>query len=400
MNKKLLQALLSLKHLLFFIFLCQPAYSIEIMEDVYVHGFLTQGAFYTSENNYNGESDGQFSFEQTEIGLNAFWQANEKIDFSAQILYRQAGAVESGDIRLDYGMMDINLFNNIDNQVGLRLGRIKNAIGLYNETRDVAFTTPSILLPQSIYLERSRSLFVSADGAHIYSKHQLADGWLSFDFGYGLMQNDNDEIQKLMFGPIAQGELQAEDASFMGQIKYNIQSDKYIFALSYADLTLDYTPGTYDPIAAGTARFSPYVLSAQYNGEKIGLTAEYYYSRNQFRDFGPYSPDYTPITTNWYLQGSYRLTPKWQTILRYDVNYLNKDDKSGSVFEQIGLPAHMGFTKDWMIGLRWDISPSLMIRGEYHTINGTSWLSSADNKDRHATEQYWDLFALQISYRF
>jgi len=60
----------------------------------------------------------------------------------------------------------------------------------------------------------------------------------------------------------------------------------------------------------------------------------------------------------------------------------------------------MGFTKDWMIGLRWDISPSLMIRGEYHTINGTSWLSSADNKDRHATEQYWDLFALQISYRF
>jgi len=386
--------------LLCLLLIIRPAAAIELAENLHLHGFITQGAFHTSDNNYNGQSDDSISFDQTEIGLNIFWQFNEIIDFSAQGLYRRAGEVEPGDLRLDYGMMNINLFNNEDNHLGLRLGRIKNAIGLYNETRDVAFTTPSILLPQSIYMDRARSLFVSSDGAQLHSGHQLGNGWLSFNLGYGEPQNDNDEILQTMFGSFTQGKLEADNRTFMGQIKYNFLSDKYIVALSYSDVPLDYKPGARDPIAAGTATFSPYILSAQYNGEKISLTGEYYYSENKFRGFGQYSPDYSPVTTNWYLQGIYRLSHQWQAILRYDESYMNKDDKSGSIFEQVGLPAHMGFSKDWMIGLRWDIRPNLMLRGEYHNINGTSWLPHADNPDKNQTSQYWDLLTLQISYRF
>jgi len=179
-----------------------------------------------------------------------------------------------------------------------------------------------------------------------------------------------------------------------------IKSDKYIFAISYADVTLDYKPGLGDIFSSGSAKFAPVIFSAQYNGEKISLTSEYYFSKNIFKNFGPYYPDYSPITTNYYLQAAYRLSNKWQTTLRYDVNYLNKDDRSGSQFERVGLPSHMGYTKDWMFGLRWDITPSIMVRGEYHYINGTSWISAADNPDRIQTEQYWDMFALQLSYRF
>jgi len=42
----------------------------------------------------------------------------------------------------------------------------------------------------------------------------------------------------------------------------------------------------------------------------------------------------------------------------------------------------------------------MMIRAEYHNINGTGWLTKADNPDRQNTQRYWDLFALQFSVRF
>ncbi len=376
------------------------SYAIKLTDNVSVHGFLTQGAFHTTGNNYNGESKNSISFDQTEIGLNIFWQTNDKINFATQGLFRNAGQVDNGTIRIDYALMNINLLNNQNLRIGTRLGRIKSPIGLYNETRDVAFTTPSILLPQSIYLDRSRSLFLSADGAQIYADYQLGSGWLSIKANYGMTQNDNDEIQKLMFGDMAHGELTADDPSFLGQIIYNIESDKYIFAISYASIELNYKPTSEDILAPGSALFPPVIFSAQYNGEKIGLTGEYYYAKNEFKDFGVVSPDYSPVSTNWYLQGSYRLNHQWQATLRYDVNYLNKDDKEGNDFENVGFPKHIGFTKDWMLGLRWDITSAIMLRAEYHYVNGTSWIPTADNPDRNQTQQYWDLFALQFSYRF
>lgn len=375
-----------------------PAFAVELTENIQLHGFLAQGAFYSTDNNYSGKSDGKVTFDQTEIGANIFWQANDRVDFSAQALYRRAGKVENSDLRIDYAMMSVNLLNKDTSRLGLRLGRIKNPIGLYNETRDVAFTTPSILLPQSIYLDRSRSLLLSSDGGQIFGGHQVGNGILSFKLNYGMPHNDNDEIQKLIFGNLAQGDLDTNDNMFSGQIKYSLDNDKYIFALSYTDVTLDYKPTSTDFLASGTARFSPYVLSAQYNGEKWGFTSEYYYSQNEFENFVAV-PDSFPVSENWYIQGTYRFSPKWQGIVRFDENILDNDDRHGKTFERLGLPAHMGFTKDWMVGMRWDITPSIMLRGEYHYINGTSWLSSADNPDRQKTEQYWDLFALQLSFR-
>lgn len=394
------------KYPLLFILLClllarsQTILALNLSDNIQLHGFLTQGAFYTSDNNYNGQSDDSISFDQTEIGLNLHWQASDKIDFAGQALFRRAGEVDNGSIRLDYGLVNFNLFNNQNSHFGLRLGRIKNPLGLYNETRDMAFTTPSILLPQSIYIDRSRSLLLSSDGAQFYADKQVGMGWLSVKLNYGLMQNDNDEILKQIFGPMAQGKLEAGNAEFAGQIRYNIDSDKYVFAISYADVTLNYQPQAYDLIADGSARFSPFIFSTQYNGEKISLTAEYYYSKNKFKDFGSFVPDYSPISTNWYIQGAYRLAYNWQASLRYDVNYLNKDDKTGANYQQVGLPNHMGFTKDWMLALRWDINPSMMLRAEYHYLNGTSWITSADNPDRSVTQQYWDMVAVQFSYRF
>ncbi len=65
-----------------------------------------------------------------------------------------------------------------------------------------------------------------------------------------------------------------------------------------------------------------------------------------------------------------------------------------------GRPAFTRFAKDITVGLRWNITPELMVRAEYHRVNGTGWLSTLDNPVPGDLAQNWDLFSILGSYRF
>lgn len=104
---------------------------------------------------------------------------------------------------------------------------------------------------------------------------------------------------------------------------------------------------------------------------------------------------------SYYLQGIYRFSSKWSGILRYDVLHSTKNDPNGQIYAAVtGRPAHSRFAKDWTIGLSWDITPQLMLRSEYHRVNGTGWLTLTDNPDLATAEQHWDLFGLMAAYQF
>ena len=105
------------------------------------------------------------------------------LQFSVQGLSRTAGEGSPGNIRLDYGFIDYTFSNQENSQFGIRLGRMKNPLGFYNDTRDVPFTRPSILLPQSIYFDRTRKLAIAADGAHLYGEYRSDYGDVSFQAG-------------------------------------------------------------------------------------------------------------------------------------------------------------------------------------------------------------------------
>ncbi|WP_394389179.1 hypothetical protein [Shewanella woodyi] len=51
-----------------------------------------------------------------------------------------------------------------DETVGLRGGLFKNEAGFYSSTRDVPFTRPSIMLPQSIYSDYFRDAQLHIEG--------------------------------------------------------------------------------------------------------------------------------------------------------------------------------------------------------------------------------------------
>ncbi len=129
-----------------------------------IHGFAAQAYAHSDGNNYVGSSlDGSFEF--FELGLNGS-VAYGPLTVSAQGLVRKFGEIDDGQPRLDYGFADYRLFSTMNYNAGIRAGRVKNYYGLYNDSRDVVFTRPGVLLPGSVYFESTgiRALLFSSDG--------------------------------------------------------------------------------------------------------------------------------------------------------------------------------------------------------------------------------------------
>lgn len=370
-----------------------------------IHGFTSQAYILTTDDNDffgNSEDDGTFDFR--ELGINASLRPFPKMLVSAQLLSRDAGESDDGDIRLDYGLVDYSLVSEAESLFGIRLGRITNPLGFYNETRDVAITRPSILLPQSIYFDRTRNLALSSDGGQLYGEYRTGMGDFMLQLALANPRTEGPEVERALLGDNFPGELEG-DISYGGRLLYEKDGGRIRLGISGVDLNINYDPkGLADPLQAGSIDFDLIIFSAQYNAEHWSLTGEYAIRKFDFSDFGPLFslPDNDFIGESFYVQGTYRFNPKWEAVARYDVLFADRDDRDGEEFEAAtdGLPSHSRFAKDFTVGLRWDITPSFMFRAEYHNVNGTAWLPRGDNPNPLETDRYWDLFTLLISYRF
>ena len=367
-----------------------------------IHGFASQGWLKSTDNNnvFGKSSSDSGSFDFRELGLNASMRPRPNLQFSAQMLSRTAGEGSPGNIRLDYGFIDYAFLSGQNNKMGIRLGRMKNPLGFYNDTRDVPFTRPSILLPQSIYFDRTRKLAIAADGGYLYGEHRSDIGNLSVEGGFGRPLVRGAETEVALLGHEMPGHL-APEISYIGRATYELDEGRLRFAFSGAQVNINYSPATADPLGAGSIRFTPLIFSAQYNAERWSFTSEYALRHFKYKDFGiaPLNLDF--FGESYYLQGVYRFTPEWEAIVRYDVLYTDSDDREGKKWAAATRsPAHRRFAKDITVGLRWNITPEFMLRAEYHRVNGTAWFSTLDNPSPGDLSQHWNLFSVLGSYRF
>ena len=373
-------------------------------QNLQIHGFASQSWLISSGNNnmFGKSSSGSGSFDFRELGLNASMRPLPSLQLSVQGLSRWAGRGSPGNIRLDYGFIDYTAFSVDSGQLGIRLGRMKNPLGFYNDTRDVPFTRPSILLPQSIYFDRTRKLAIAADGMHLYGEHRSDIGDFSFQAGVGRPLVRGDEAEAAVFNQLVTGHL-APEISYIGRVNYELDGGRIRLAVSASQLNMRYSPAAGDQLQAGSIQFVPVVFSAQYNSERWSLTSEYAIRHFRYQNFGVSNLNLDFYGESYYLQGTYRLNPEWEAVLRYDVLYTDSDDRSGKKWSAAtGTPAHSRFAKDITAGLRWNITPEFMLRAEYHRVNGTAWLSTLDNPTGGGagSEQHWNLFSILGSYRF
>lgn len=369
--------------------------------DLQIHGFVSQAYILTSHNDVFGNSDKGGSFGFTEAGLNASLRPLPKLLVSAQVLSRRAGEGNTGMPRLDFAFLDYRLYSHEANQFGIRVGRIKNPLGFYNETRDVAFTRPSILLPQSIYFDRTRNLGLSSDSVQLYGDiaHPTL-GTFFTQFGVALPVVDDRDTESSLLRLEQPGRLTRE-VGYIGRGIYETNDKRIRLAVSGTWVNIGYDPGKMDTLGPGSIQFSPVYFSAQYNAERWTLTSEYALRHFVYKDFGRANRDF--FGESFYFQGEYRFTPKFEGIVRYDVLFTDRSDRNGKEFaanDPLHQPAYSRYARDITVGLRWNVTPEFMLRAEYHHVTGTAWLSTLDNPLRMSTDRTWDLFAVQASYRF
>ncbi|QJR00173.1 hypothetical protein [Halomonas sp. PGE1] len=371
-----------------------------MLDTLQLHGFLSQALVITDRNDFFGpSSSGGGSLKYTEIGANASFRPHQDVLIAAQVLSRRAGG-DGSDAKpvLDYGVVDYQMVSNQQRTLGVQLGRSKNPFGFYNQTRDVAFTRPSILLPQSIYFDRTRSLALSGDGVAFYMEERIPSGTLRGQLSYGVPQAGDDLRGTLRLDTVP-GSLDPQ-RSAIGQIRYEHDGGRIIAAISKADANASFDssmPGLSD----GDFYFRPWVLSLQYNEEQWSLTAEYAWRNSGLKNFNNPAFNFDVTGESWYVQYTRRFHENWQWLVRYDSLISNRDDRSGSAYEASGAgPAHSQFAEDYTLGLQWTVNPRVLLAAEYHHIDGTGWLPVQDNPDPAETSRRWNMLLFQLSLRF
>lgn len=377
-----------------------PAWANDLAGPRYqIQGFVAQGLVGSSNNHFFGDSKDDVSAEFTEAGLHGSWQPLDTLRLSGQILYRHAGESDEEGLRLDYAQADWQFYQSQATQLGLKLGKVKLPYGLYNETRDVPFTRPGILLPQSVYIDNSRDLLLAAPGLFLHGASIQEYGAIDFQLGWVRPDFDSESVEYVFLGTGRPGKLEGTGA-IGARLRLDTPTDTTLM-LTYADAKADYEPSSLDSLASGKLRFRNLLATLQQRFDTLTLTAEYGEPRGDLTNFGPALPDNVRKVQAFYLQGEWRIHPSWELMLRREYFYRDKDDRNGQQFEAVtGLPAHTMFARDWALGLRWDATPSLMLRAELHRVDGTGWLPGPDNPDFLSREQRWNMWLLQAAYRF
>ncbi len=359
------------------------------------HGVLTQGITYTSDNNFYGDSDDGASLKFTEVSLNASARLLPNLRASGQVLYRQAGEQgESGDV--DYAILDYQFLANPTVVAGVRGGRYKMPIGLYNETRDVAFTRPSIFAPQSAYPDTFRDLELSSDGLLLYADIFTDGGQWTIELDGGRPRIDKDGIQAAMnFIPGKVDDVYSRNV-FGGRVMYQSSDGRWIAAFSRAQARIRVDHKLMPGLSTNVETTLVYWLaSLQYNINQWTVTAEYGHM-DALIDSDYFAGRLHPL--QYYVQVNRRLDRQWSVYSRYDNLYWDRHDRSGGNYGFLtGTQPFSSFAHDYGVGVRYDISNNAMVSAEYHYIDGTAWLSHLDNTD--TPTRYWNLISVAFSYR-
>jgi hypothetical protein len=301
---------------------------------------------------------------------------------------------------LDYALADYRLISEATSQAGLRAGKVKNALGFYNETRDVVFTRPSILMP-SVYSDNQnqRSLIFTAPGAQVYGSTFMGSHELSFS---GTLNADRDvrkSDERLLIELSVPFDLRIRD-SWNLQVMDSIDGGRWQFA--YSRFAGQFRMTT-DISLFGRFDVDLDVFSARYNAERFTITAEYVQIGNDdlLTLSGAPLLRQKVAADSGYLQAEYRIRPQWTVMTRMDGFYLNRHDRSGREFAAAnpGVDRRSQLSEDFMIGVHWRPDEHWGVWAEHHWINGTASLQRLENPPP-VRDQRWSMLMLMAGYKF
>ncbi|ABL98779.1 TonB-dependent receptor [Shewanella amazonensis] len=356
------------------------------------NGYLSQGLVAVSGSDFFTDGD-DVSFSLSEASLMTSWRPTETIRLAGALVYRQRGNLSDEHFHLDYLFAEY-LYPLENGFTGIRLGRVKNEIGFYSSTRDVPFTRPAILLPQSIYADYYRDAQSHVDGGELLGHHSLSGGILEWNVSGGVL-HVTDDLSRNIIGSLDYGRFQSD---YFYSLDIDYSNDRWRLGGNLYQTRMNFETDLAS--MHGDVELLAYVLSAQYRWSQWEFTTEFSrgwrtLSENMLLEESGAEQPYR----GYYLDVRYLMGEQLEWFVRYDHSVENLDDPHGKRLAQQGLPEYFGYSKDWSLGLKWRFADSWQLGAEYHWVEGASWVPPIVNKIPATQDEDWSIFALQLSYR-
>ena len=386
-----------------------------------IHGYISQGFLLSTGNNYTtGAKKGTFQFN--ELGLHFSTNLHDKLRVGVQLAARDFGDTGNDDVIVDWAFGDYRW----KDWLGIRAGKIKMRLGLYNESRDLDMLRTAIFLPQGIYNESYREAVTALKGVSIYGNLPLKSlGNLAYRFlvGNQNVAHDGSTAKAIeATSPINIDKIEAETAYNWSifweppleglRVGYSQVSTKLDIAASLANdivVSVDFPPyelviapmGT--PITLTSPSLKYMVASLEYTWKNLVLAAEY--SLLKFHLISKI-PGLEPIleripSESFYISASYRFNDWLEAGAYYMEFYRDKNDRKGLTFPNG--PPERGFQKQTTLSLSFDINHHWFFKLEGHIINGVGLIYPQDNLNSLGIPEFkrnWVLFAAKMTFSF
>ena len=342
--------------------------------NIQIHGYATQGFFYTTNNNIFTTSSSNGSPAWTEAVLNVSAQPTPKLRVGVQARYFLLGNYGNA-ITLDWAAADYKA----SDKFGVRFGKVKIPYGLLNETQDIDPSYMWSLLPQGNYPISSRNSELADYGGVVYGTLALAPKMGKLEYrGWGgesaIASNDGYWVSFREEGIVLTNGL--NEVSSGAALHWKTPLPGLMLGASFKRTNKGSAPftDTYvvpaGPSTGVTITSTGNMLLSQtdepdyfgrYEKDRIMVAAEYGRTPGVLTLSGLSPvPDRFDIRA-WYAMASYKLTNKLSAGA-YESQYFDVQTALG--------PAR--YSKDWVVSGRYDFNQFLYAKAEQHFIDGTA----------------------------
>lgn len=367
-----------------------------------VHGFVSQGFLFTTDNNYLAESE-RGSFEFTEVGLNFTQPLTDELRAGVQLFARDLGPLGNYSIKADWFYLDYRYAN----WLGLRAGRVKLPFGLYNEVNDIDQARVPVLLPQSIYPVQNRDFLLAQTGVELYGYVELAAaGALDYRLYGGTIFLETDlapgtpyEIERLNIPYVAGGrvlwETPLRGLRAGGTVQFlRLDADLLYDMAAFDPLVMaGDLPASFDGRVSAELPVLMWVASIEYAVDDLLLAAEYSRWNVDTESSEPMLfPESDSTQERLYGMAAYRINAWFEPGLYYSLYFRDVDEREGREQQQ----------HDVALTLRFDINNHWLVKLEGHYLNGTAALSAALNDGTPPSDlkRSWALFLVKTTAYF
>lgn len=335
--------------------LALPAAAQISMEKLQIHGF--GGFSYGNTNNENeyldGQNDGEYHFQEFNISFDA--QPTDKLTIFTQFAFDNIGVEEGIETNVDFAFAQWQF----SDAFKLRVGRVKQPFGIYNEIEAVGTLRPFYHLPQGIYGPEG-IVGTGYDGAGVTGSHHLGKDWaLEYDIYGGALNLDVDESFKFFLDEPLGEENEQVNNLIGGGLTFSLPAKNINFGVS----TYTGTEEIAESVVGG--RHYGVDFHVEYLTELWSIRSEYLYYDDQFQ------PEPRKVNAA-YVEVARYLTPNIQVAGRYDYSHtkLPTIDTSAapSLLDQ----------KDVAVALNYWFNPNLVIKLNLHFVDGNRYALPED----------------------